>query len=141
VYLAVRSVTVSAPEGWVEITDARDDIEAQLILGTLRDAGIEAQSLKTNTAPGAWLTGTQVPWSPAAILAPEEQAAEARELLSLEGDGGLRSRESVDHAPEPVQLAGPRRSGRVRLVWLVAIFLLLAFVVSLLTDMRDIIGV
>jgi hypothetical protein len=134
-------MTVSAPEGWVEITDARDDFEAQLILGTLRDAGIEAQSLKTHTAPGAWLTGTQVPWSPAAVFVPEEHAAEARELLSLDGDAGLRTGESIDHPYEPGQMAAPRHSGRVRLVWLVAILLLLAFVVSLLTDMRDIIGV
>jgi hypothetical protein len=134
-------MTVSAPEGWVEIADAGDDIEAQLILGTLRDAGIEAQSLKTNTGPGAWLTGTQVPWTPLAILVPVDRAAEARELLSVEENGRVQSRESVYHAAGSVPLAAPRRSGRAWLVWLVAVILLLAFVAALLTDTRDLIGV
>jgi hypothetical protein len=134
-------VTVSAPKGWVEITDAGDDIEAQLILGTLHDAGIEAQSLKTNTGPGAWLTGTQVPWTPLAILVPVERAAEARELLSVGENGRVLSRESVDYAGQPVPIAAPRRSGRAWLVWLVAVILLLAFTAALLTDMRDLIGI
>ena len=134
-------MTVSAPEGWVEIADAGDDIEAQLMLGTLRDAGIEAQSLKTNTGPGAWLTGTQVPWTPLAILVPIERAAEARELLSVAENGRMPSRESVDHARQPIPIAAPRRSGRAWLVWLVAVILLLAFTAALLTDMRDLIGV
>jgi hypothetical protein len=133
-------VTVSPPEGWVEIADAGDDIEAQLILGTLRDAGIEAQSLKTNTGPGAWLTGTQVPWTPLAILVPAERAAEAREILSFTENGRVQPAESVDHARQPIPIAAPRRSGRAWLVWLVAVILLLAFTVSLLTDMRDLIG-
>jgi hypothetical protein len=134
-------MTVSAPEGWVEIADAGDDIEAQLILGTLRDVGIEAQSLKTNTGPGAWLTGTQVPWTPLAILVPVERAAEAREILSVAENGRVQPAESVDHARQPVPIAAPRRSGRAWVVWLVAVILLLAFTVSLLTDMRDLIGV
>jgi hypothetical protein len=134
-------VTVSAPKGWVEIADAGDDIEAQLILGTLHDAGIAAQSLKTNTGPGAWLTGTQVPWTPLAILVPVEQAAEARELLSVGENGRVLSRGSVDHAGQPVPIAAPRRSGRAWLVWLVAVILLLAFTAALLTDMRDLIGI
>jgi hypothetical protein len=134
-------MTVTAPEGWVEIVDAGDDIEAQLVLGTLREAGIEAQSLKTNSGPGAWLTGTQVPWSPVAIFVPVERAAEARELLSVDGDAALRTGEVVAPATESDQMVAPRAGGRAWLVWLVAILLLLAFIVSLLTDMRDIIGV
>ena len=133
-------VTVSVPEGWVEIVDAGDDIEAQLILGTLREAGIEAQSLKTNTAPGAWLTGTQVPWTPSAILVPVDRAAEARELLSARDYGRTQSRDSVDHAARPAPFAAPRRSGRAWLVWLVAMILLLAFGASLLTDVGDLLG-
>jgi Putative prokaryotic signal transducing protein len=134
-------VTVSAPKGWVEIADAGDDIEAQLILGTLRDAGIEAQSLKTNTAPGAWLTGTQASWTPSAILVPVERAAEARELLSVGENGRVQSADPVDHARPAAPIAAPRRSGRAWLVWLVAVILLLAFTAALLTDMRDLIGV
>jgi hypothetical protein len=133
-------VTVSPPEGWVEITGAGDDIEAQLVLGTLRDAGIEAQSLKTNTGAGAWLTGTQVPWTPVAILVPVERAAEAREILSV-GDNGRMSADSVHNAVQPRPIAAPRRSGRAWLVWLVAVILLLAFTAALLTDMRDLIGI
>jgi hypothetical protein len=134
-------MTISAPEGWVEIVDARDDIEAQLVLGTLREAGIEAQSLKTNSGPGAWLTGTQVPWTPVAILVPVDRAAEARELLSVDEDGGSRTEQIVSPRAESDQMVAPRTRGRAWLVWLVAILLLLAFIVSLLTDMRDIIGV
>jgi hypothetical protein len=134
-------VTVSVPEGWAEIVDARDDIEAQLVLGTLREAGIEAQSLKTNSGPGAWLTGTQVQWSPVAILVPVELAAEARELLSIDEDGGLRTGGVVTPRTGSDQMVAPRAGGSAWLVWLVAIILLLAFIVSLLTDMRDIIGV
>jgi hypothetical protein len=133
-------VTVPAPEGWIEITDAGNDIEAQLILGTLREAGIEAQSLKTNTGAGAWLTGTQVPWTPLAILVPVERAAEARELLSVAKHGRMQSAESVNHARQPVPRAAPRRRGKAWLAWLVAVILLLAFTASLLTDMRDLIG-
>jgi hypothetical protein len=131
---------VSAPEGWVEILDAGDDIEAQLVLGTLREAGIEAQSLKTNSGAGAWLTGTQVPWSPVAILVPVERAAEARELLSVDEVGGSRTGEVVAPGIGSEQIVAPRARGRAWLVWLVAILLLFAFIVGLLTDMRDIIG-
>ena len=134
-------MTVSAPEGWVEITDAGDDVEVELILGTLRDAGIEAQSLKTNTGPGAWLTGTQVPWTPSAILVRVERASEARELLSVGVNGRMPSAESVHDAVQPRPIAAPRRRGRAWLVWLVAVILLLAFTAALLTDMRDLIGI
>jgi hypothetical protein len=134
-------MTVSAPEGWAEILEAGDDIEAQLVLGTLREAGIEAQSLKTNSGPGAWLTGTQVPWTPVAILVPVERAAEARELLSIDEVGDSRTGEVVAPGTGSDQMVAPRARGRAWLVWLVAIFLLLAFIVGLLTDMRDIIGV
>ena len=133
-------MTVSAPEGWVEIADAGDDVEAELILGTLRDAGIEAQSLKTNTGPGAWLTGTQVSWTPSAILVRVERASEARELLSGI-NGRIQSEEPVHDAVQPRPIAAPRRRGRAWLVWLVAVILLLAFTAALLTDMRDLIGI
>ena len=129
-----------APEGWVEIADAKDDIEAELMLGRLREAGIEAQSIKTNTGPGAWLTGTQVPWTPSVILVPAERASEAAEVISVEPTAGTGSRSSHDRVREPGSIAAPSRKGRAWLVWLVAVILLLAFLATLMTDMRDLIG-
>ena len=76
-------------EEWVVVASARDDYEAQLITGRLRQVGIESQVLKSGSAfPGAGVTGVQNPWEPVSVLVPPRQADAARDALDdfLDGD-------------------------------------------------------
>lgn len=120
-------MSVSAPSGWAEIVVARDDAEAQLIIGKLRDAGIEVEAIKTNTGPGAWLTGVQNQWTPVAILVPLESADEARRLLGIH----------QEPAGPPITEKGEPLVARTRAIWAIAIVLLAALLVSLLAGPID----
>ncbi len=68
-------------EEWVEVASARDDYEAQLILGRLSQVGIEGQTLKSGSALGAGVTGVQNPWGPVSVLVPPHQLDAARDAL------------------------------------------------------------
>lgn len=68
-------------EEWVEIASARDDYEAQLITGRLSQVGIECQTMKSGSAPGAWLTGVQNPWGPVSVLVPPHRVDAAHDAL------------------------------------------------------------
>jgi hypothetical protein len=94
--------------GWIELTRARDDIDAHLLVGRLEEAGIETHTIKDRTQLGAWMYGGSDPWAPVAVLVRRIQFEDARLVLaeiSLAGPPAA----PPDEAPN-----GSRRSA---LVW------------------------
>jgi len=67
---------------WVELTRARDDIDAHLLAGRLAEAGIATRSVKDRGAPGAWLYGGSNPWAPVVLLVRLLQLEDARLVLA-----------------------------------------------------------
>jgi hypothetical protein len=67
---------------WVELTRARDDIDAHLLAGRLLEAGIETRAVKDRFAPGAWLYGGSNPWAPVTIMVHRVQLDDARLVLA-----------------------------------------------------------
>lgn len=68
--------------GWVELTRARDDIDAHLLEGRLNEAGIETRAIKDRLAPGAWLHGGSNPWAPVTILVRRFQLEDAQLVMA-----------------------------------------------------------
>jgi hypothetical protein len=68
--------------GWVELTRARDDIDAHLLDGRLAQAGIETRWVKDRGAPGSWAYGGSNPWAPVAIMVRRIQFEDARIVLA-----------------------------------------------------------
>ena len=67
---------------WVELTTARNDIDAHLLTGRLHDAGIETRTIVDRTAPGAWLYGGSNPWAPIGVFVRRFDLADARIVLA-----------------------------------------------------------
>jgi hypothetical protein len=67
---------------WVELIQARDDIDAHLLLGRLAGAGVDARTVKDRHAPGAWLYGGSDPWAPVVVLVRRIQLDDARLVLA-----------------------------------------------------------
>jgi hypothetical protein len=86
---------------WIELTRARDDIDAHLLCGRLDEAGVAARTVKDRHAPGAWLYGGSNPWAPVLVLVRRLQLDDARLVLariSLEAPAAtLRDRTALDH--------------------------------------------
>lgn len=109
---------------WVKLTSAADTYEAQLIVGRLEAAGISSQTMKGPNAPGAWLTGSQSALGPIEVHVPEDRAAEAQGLLSLEA--AARDDES------PALRAATKR--------IIAVLILLPMAVAVLSVLKDVVG-
>ncbi|MDQ3940391.1 MAG: DUF2007 domain-containing protein [Actinomycetota bacterium] len=67
---------------WVHLIKARHDIDAHLLEGRLRAAGVEARKIKDRGDPGAWLYGGSNPWAPVNILVRKMQLEDARIVLA-----------------------------------------------------------
>ena len=72
----------SGGSGWVVLIKARHDIDAHLLAGRLREAGIESRTMKDISAPGAWLYGGSNPWAPVSILVKKLDLDDARVVLA-----------------------------------------------------------
>jgi hypothetical protein len=68
--------------GWVQLLNARDDIDAHLLRGRLGEAGVESRLVKDRFAPGAWLYGGSNPWAPVTVMVRRHQLEEARLVLA-----------------------------------------------------------
>jgi Putative prokaryotic signal transducing protein len=68
--------------GWVELTRAKDDIDAHLLVGRLHGAGIETRSVKDRRAPGAWAYGGSNPWAPVTVMVRKLELDDARLVLA-----------------------------------------------------------
>jgi Putative prokaryotic signal transducing protein len=78
----VSTAVEGGGNGWVELTWARNDIEAHLLTGRLKESGIETRRVKDRSAPGAWLYGGSNPWAPVAVLVRELQLEDARIVMA-----------------------------------------------------------
>jgi hypothetical protein len=67
--------------GWVELTRAANDIEASLMCGRLRFAGVESTSVKDRSGP-SWLFGGSDQWAPVTIMVRKIQLTDARIVLA-----------------------------------------------------------
>jgi hypothetical protein len=67
---------------WIELTTARHDIDASLLIGRLAGAGVEASTVKDRASPGAWLYAGSNPWAPVTVLVRRRQLEEARLVLA-----------------------------------------------------------
>ena len=101
---------------WVHLITARHDIDANLLEGRLREAGIDSHQLKDRNAPGAWLYGGSNPWAPVNIFVQRLQLDDARLLLaeiSLDGP----------NAEELAALSAQRRRSFPIMWWVTAVLL------------------
>jgi hypothetical protein len=67
--------------GWTELTQARNDIDAHLLIGRLQEADIETRTVKDRHAPGAWIYAGSNPWAPVMVFVRRFQLDEARLIL------------------------------------------------------------
>jgi len=81
---------------WVQLMTARGDIDAHLLEGRLREAGIEVRAIKDHSGP-VWLYGGSDPWGPVAIWVRRAQYEDSRIVLA----------ELAFDAPPAVKDAGP----------------------------------
>jgi hypothetical protein len=77
-----RAGTGGGGSEWVELTEARGDIDAHLLTGRLNEAGVETRTVVDRGAPGAWLHGGSNPWAPVTILVRRRQLEDARLVLA-----------------------------------------------------------
>ena len=101
---------------WVVLIKARHDIDAHLLTGRLREAGIETKTVTDRGAPGAWLYGGSNPWAPVAVFVRRRQLQDARVTLaeiSFEGPPA-----------EPTRVLADRDRRRHAFVWWVTALVL-----------------
>jgi hypothetical protein len=72
---------VSADE-WALVFSARDDVEAHLVAGRLRDAGIEPLLRRSTSGIGDYLLAGANPRAPVDILVSEDDVVRARRELA-----------------------------------------------------------
>jgi hypothetical protein len=67
--------------GWIELTRARNDIDAHLLVGRLQEGGIETSTVKDRQTLGAWIYAGSNPWAPVTVLVRRFQLDDARLIL------------------------------------------------------------
>ena len=67
---------------WVILMRAANDIDAHLLCGRLKHAGVEYRGVKDRYAPGAWLIGGSNPWAPVVVYVKRFQLEDARIVLA-----------------------------------------------------------
>jgi hypothetical protein len=75
---------------WRQLTRARNDIDAHLLVGRLNEGGVETRSVKDRQAMGSWIYAGSNPWAPVTIFVRRFQLDDARLILmeiSLQTDG------------------------------------------------------
>ena len=119
---------------WVELTVARDDIDAHLLSGRLMEEGIETRGVKDRAAPGAWLYGGSNPWAPVTIMVRKLELNAAKLVLV----------EMAYEAPaaHPASLAEPARSTERPATrwWVTALALGIVMTALLLAEMGRAVG-
>ncbi len=66
---------------WTQLTTARNDIDAHLLVGRLEEGGVETRMMKDRRALGAWIYAGSNPWAPVTILVRRFQLDDARLIL------------------------------------------------------------
>jgi hypothetical protein len=68
--------------GWVELTQANNDIDAHLLTGRLMESGIETSTVKDRGEPGNWVYGGSNPWAPVTVYVRRLQLEDAKIVLA-----------------------------------------------------------
>jgi hypothetical protein len=90
---------------WTQLTRARNDIDAHLLVGRLHEGGVDTRSVKDRQAMGSWIYAGSNPWAPVTIFVRRFQLDDARLILmeiSLQTDGqgvGGQRRGSASMSP------------------------------------------
>jgi hypothetical protein len=66
---------------WTPLTQARNDIDAHLLIGRLQEGGVETRTVKDRRAPGAWIYAGSNPWAPVTVFVRRFQLDDARLIL------------------------------------------------------------
>ncbi|CAN5701283.1 hypothetical protein BH18ACT15_BH18ACT15_03500 [soil metagenome] len=66
----------------MELSRARNDIDAHLLTGRLAEAGIETRKIKQRGSSPSWLIGGSDPWAPVTVLVRRFELDEARLVLA-----------------------------------------------------------
>ena len=66
---------------WTQLTTARNDIDAHLLVGRLEEGGVESRMMKDRRGLGAWVYAGSNPWAPVTILVRRFQLDDARLIL------------------------------------------------------------
>ena len=103
---------------WLELTVARNDIDAHLLIGRLSEEGIDTRIARDRRAPGAWLYGGANPWAPVKILVKRFQMQDARFVLA----------EIAFSAPAHAVVRTEGRSWKVPALWLAAALVVAALI-------------
>jgi DNA segregation ATPase FtsK/SpoIIIE-like protein len=72
---------MATQERWEQLASANDDIDAQLLVGVLADAGIETRLVKNRSGYGDYLYGGSNPWAPVEVHVHQHELAEARRIV------------------------------------------------------------
>jgi Putative prokaryotic signal transducing protein len=118
---------------WIELTKARNDIDAHLLVGRLAEGGVETRTIKDRRAPGTWIYAGSNPWAPVAVLVRRFQLDDARLILA----------EISLHAPDaqvPAMAGRPRRRRPTLLWWVTALVLGALFTALALAQMANSMG-
>lgn len=97
-----------------------------MILGFLAEEGIEVETVRNNTGPGAWLTGSEPNWTPVDVMVPAADLPKARAALG----------ETIEEPPAPLppHPMADRTDTRRKVLWVVALVVLIAMLWGLLVD-------
>ena len=69
------------------VVTAHGEIEAELIVGRLRDAGLDARVVRDGKqSPGAWMHAGHDPMEPMTVVVPEDEVEGARDVLEQPDD-------------------------------------------------------
>lgn len=120
----------TADRSWDQLTTANDDIDGQLLVGVLEDAGIDTKVVKNRSGYGDYLYGGSNPWAPVAVHVPAERLQEARAVLDRLGHGDASDADAAE--------AGTARRGPGWPV-VVAVGIVALIVLSFLLQQRDLV--
>ena len=109
---------------WAKVISVKDSFQADLLVGRMREAGLDARAEKGADAPGAWLTGSQNPFGPIDILVPRDELESARELV-----------ESIEPTARPTPEPEPSSGRMLKLVaGVVVVATIVAIVVAAISE-------
>ncbi len=115
--------------GWTQVTDAANDADASLVVGALQAQGIETQTRKSTSAPGAWLTGSQPQWTPVLVFVRDRDAERATQVLE-----DLRAADEVEVDADDVD---EYRQRRFPWEWIAAAIVLVSMVLAAISGLRS----
>ena len=119
---------------WVELTVARDDIDAHLLSGRLLEEGIETRGVKDRAAPGAWLYGGSNPWAPVTIMV-RRLELDAAQLVLVE-----MAFDAPAARPASALESAPGEGRRAAKWWVTALALGIVLTALLLAEMGRAVG-